>query len=183
MGAGRLLTGVDIKPNQRPRKEHPMTGTKLQGRTFFINNNNGVTAIVDQLVNANGEKRRALYRSLVESRVPGSPDREEGAEAFDIGLEHLWGTPVFTFADVERVARSPWFTGSSVLLDSVCRYIEKEDGLLIRGRSIFVPFSNGAETGLRGPRPRAQAYELRYVTTEHQFLDTFGATIAEVSKI
>lgn len=146
-------------------------GIKLQGRTFFTNIHNSVSVIVDELTYNDGLKRSAIYRCLVGGHPNVSYARNQGTIAFNKGLNHLSGVPVFTFTDTRSELTGPWVTGSSALLESLWRYIEDEGGQ-IGMRPMFVPFSNGAQ-------PDADA--LRFVTTERQFLETFGITTEQVS--
>jgi hypothetical protein len=80
------------------------------------------------------------------------------------------------------VTKSPWFTGTDDPngdsdLTSLLNYITRNGGRFCSS-SFHVPFSNGAEVGLHGRE--AQLNELRYVTTDSQFKETFGISLGEL---
>lgn len=153
----------------------------LAGKTFFTSYNNGVTTITSEEILRNREKvgqiREALQQQ--ELRAGGLIPRDDLATAAQEGLRHIPKVPIFTFSDMERHSRSPWLSGNFHLENAVIAYIEEEGGKCKPVYS-YVPFSNGTELGLHGPE--AMCSELRYVTTETQFRDTFGIGPREVEE-
>ena len=82
----------------------------------------------------------------------------------------------------DRTFGAPWFTGTtspegSNDLHRLLNYITRNGGWF-SSASFYVPFSNGAETGLHGTD--AQLNELRYVTTSAQFEETFDISLSEL---
>ena len=141
-----------------------------------MDHNNGVTAVVSQEV-FNDIKKLGKIRQLFSDRERDkSYDDRFLAESADRGLRAI-GKPVFTFTRNERASESPWFTGDGELFKALTDYIN-ENGDCIETGGFFVPFSNGCEIGIHGKD--AMASEMAYVTTEQQFRDTFGITIAEL---
>lgn len=150
----------------------------LEGKWFHNCYNNGVEAVVSHEIWENIEKRYAIVRAL------GLLEdvREKIVWKEDI-LPHLPEMPIFTFASTDRVTKSPWLTGTRSSEDRendlhrLLNYITKNGGWF-SNIPFYVPFSNGAEMGLHGPK--AQLSELRYVTTNSQFEETFGVSLDEL---
>ena len=141
----------------------------LEGKWFHICYNNGVYAVVSHEIYENIRRKRQILVRLEMER--------------DL-IPHIPETPIFTFAGKDRVAKSPWFTGNDGDSDDrkndwhrLMNYIHREGGHYIDA-TFYVPFSNGCETGLHGPA--TQCDELRYVTTDAQFKETFGISLAEL---
>lgn len=142
----------------------------LEGKWFHNYYNNGVEAVVSGGIYQNMRKKRAITLAL-ENMGKGNGDQGDM-------LPHIPETPVFTFASKDRVDKSPWFTGTTS--SDSCRllnYITRNGGWFSNA-SFYVPFSNGAEIGFHGPE--AQREELRYVTTDVQFEETFGISLQEL---
>ena len=153
----------------------------LKGSKFFSTDNNGVAAIVDPGVFENYWKRDRCYRTLTSSDYRTSTvPKVDAVKAIEQGLSHIPLTPVFTFVGEERFKRSPWFTGGPDLFHALLKHLS-ENGATVFPRSFYVPFSNGIELGMRGPESAAE--ELRFVTTNQQFLDTFGVWPSELGQL
>jgi len=144
-----------------------MTERRLEGQRFIAGSNNGVYALAheDYL-----KRQNAILSALQLER-----DASREVRSY---LSHLRG-PIFTFVDEERYQRAPWFTGDRGLATVLFHYIHREGGTVVES-GIFAPFSNGAEVGMHGAE--AQRTELSYVTTEREFLETFGITVKELMK-
>ncbi len=144
----------------------------LEGKTFFVNYNNGVTSITPERVVRNQglvattHDRIASGMNQMDAEV-----RAQYMDALKDALAHIPTTPVFTFVDDERKSKSPWFTGTTHTENALVEWV-KENGGHIEGNAGYVPFSNAAELGVHGPD--AMRNELRYVTTEAQFEEIFG---------
>jgi len=140
-------------------------------KKYYSCYNNGVMAIVSEETYNDIQKyweivQRLACRNLAETASPA--------------LKHLC-VPIFTFAHIERVKESPWFTGEcDNFLFKLLKHIRDNGGKLIEGESFYVPFSNGCEVGLHGEA--VMRNELAYVTTEQQFLETFGVSISEIDQ-
>lgn len=145
-------------------------GTKLEGKTFFTCQNNGVEALISEAIADNRSKAFDIARVLSEHEFEKRP-------LIESALAHLPRGPIFTFVSLERFGRSPWFTGTHRDLKELCAYIEEEGGKVTQG-SFCVPFSNGAETGLHGAS--AQLSELAYVTGADEFESIFGIGLNEI---
>lgn len=142
---------------------------------FYTCSNNGVTALVSELVLADINKKNAIRQILNDDdhKVKGRDISEPLSE----GLKHLNTKPVFTFVRGERFAKSPWFTGGEDLISSLHQHLT-EKCITVQEGWFHVPFSNAAEIGVHGDQARAS--ELSYVTTEQQFIDAFGISIEEL---
>lgn len=149
---------------------------RLEGRRFYANYNNGVRAIASAEVVMTGRKRRMIELWISDKSSDDYSRRQTLLEATKTGLAHLRLTPIFTFADSERVKEQPWFTGDNDLHLLLTGYIAEEGGVISLG--LYVPFSNGAEMGAHGPE--AMSEELKFVTTDGQFEETFGITLKEL---
>jgi hypothetical protein len=145
----------------------------LEGRKFFHNHNNGVTSLLSEEVlrsmelrwEVEGKVRKDLGLNLEIKAA------QEFIDAMNRGLQHIPVTPVFTFVSVERKPNSPWATGTTLIEAAIIAWIWEEGGQVQSGYG-YVPFSNGSESGHHGPN--ALGRELQYVTTEKQFVETFG---------
>ena len=160
-----------------------ITLATLKGITmkkYYSCYNNGVTAIVSEEVLHDIEKFNKIYHLFIEQEK-GKPytDERKLAHVASEGVRHL-ATPVFTFARTERVAESPWFTGDTEVLDRLRSYIRYTGGT-IESEGFHVPFSNGMEYGMHGHE--AMTHELSYVTTEQQFREAFGISIAQLKEV
>ena len=98
------------------------------------------------------------------------------ASVADKATNHLC-LPTFTFVRDDRFIESPWFTGNDNVLELLMKHI-KETGGRIESSGFYVPFSNGCEVGMHGKD--AMKADLAYVTTQQQFRDTFGISMAEL---
>src|SRR3989344_1924334 len=121
-----------------------MSARSLEGKKFFTNYNNGVYAIIgeDALMDINRYYliSTALHRTMA--------DDDRAGKALD-GVMHLHG-PIFSFvSSEERKSREPWFTGGHEEYRYLLSYIEREGGR-VEESSVYIPFSNGYERGLRG---------------------------------
>ena len=145
----------------------------LVGKKFYTSFNNGVEAIVAEDVFLGMVQVEAITAILEKNECDrgGLICPYPVTEAIEKGLKHFAQTPIFTFADADRVASSPWITGNRRLLRVLLEYIQEEGGAYREGM-VYVPFSNAAEIGAHGVA--AQAKELAYTTTDQQFRDTFG---------
>ena len=128
--------------------------------------------MVREDVYKNNRKINDLYLTLESSL------KKQNHDAFFRAFGHIAQTPVFTFVTQERVGNSPWYTGTHDLHKALCRYIEREGGEVKELSSVWVPFSNGSERGLHGFD--SQVDELRYVTSDRQFVDTFGVSAQQL---
>jgi len=137
--------------------------------TFYSNCNNGVRALVSSAVADDMEKQAAIRNRIIEIWR-----KRDVFKPLDIGLMHL-GTPTFTFSSKMLNRNSPWLTGDNDLYVALVAELENQGYQVVQTSSIFVPFSNGTETGSSGFD--AMAEELRYVTTSDQFTATFGISI------
>lgn len=136
----------------------------LKGKKFFFCSNNGVTAVVEESILRNIERRQNIERTL--------------GESVGNALDHLQQTPIFTFADSSSENIGYFVTSHmSWVANALKRYIVAMDGTY-EGGSFYVPFSNQYER--RRVDRKTQAAELRYVTSEQQFEETFGASVREI---
>lgn len=147
---------------------------RLEGQTFLVCSNNGVTAIaalevVLDLEDLNG------HGGIMQALDVFSYSTED-QRIFGRALSHV-GKPVFTFVDPERLKHQPWFTGSALVWEALTDYISEEGGRIERS-SFYVPFSNGIEIGQHGIT--AVENELRFRTNRPQFRETFGISLGEV---
>jgi hypothetical protein len=149
---------------------------KLKGKTFFAIVNNGVTALASERVVNEKSQRGKIWDAMMKAHV-GKASGSEAGKAIDEGLRLAIG-PIFTFVNLERYAKSPWFSGDTRVFDKLVTYIEAEGGLVMHTHMFYIPFSNGIET--RFSEPERVRYELGYVTTTQDFVDEFGATRAEI---
>ena len=139
----------------------------LEGKQFYICYNNGVNAVVSGDILEDIQKKRAVASVLraTDDDVDFTP--------------HIPEFPIFTFANEERVSRSPWFTGIfETDLKPLLGHIANNGGRIYGDSSFHVPFSNGCEVSSHGRE--AQLEELRYVTTSAQFEETFGISLHEL---
>lgn len=136
----------------------------LKGQRFFFCTNNGVTGVLDEKILRNIERRANIERTL--------------GEAVGSALDHLPQTPVFTFADSSG-ENLGYFVTSHMrwVATALKRYIVAMGGTY-EGGSFYVPFSNQWER--RRVDRKTQALELRYVTSEQQFEETFGVSLNEI---
>lgn len=143
---------------------------RMDGRVFFEAGNNGVFALVSAEVQHNRDRFEQIRKQLCQhGRV-----RVTGRE-FDEALLRvlpLRTTPIFTFTLHERYKESSWFTGDLQMQAELINHIRRSGGSIDRSRPIFVPFSNGVEMGHAGLD--AQCRELRFVTTDEDFVKEFG---------
>lgn len=142
----------------------------LEGKWFHTCYNNGVEAVVSHEVFENIRRKRLILTKL---KVKN-----------DL-LPHISEVPIFTFVNIGRLEESPWFTGTCSTRDDpnvsdvrlLLNYITRNGGHF-GGAMFYVPFSNGAEMGLHGSQ--SQRDELRYVTTDAQFMEAFGVSLNEL---
>ena len=139
----------------------------LEGKSFFRNYNNGVYSLASEEVFRGREKAERILNHLCLA---------EEVEVLELPLP---ASPIFTFAHYDRVLESPWFTGHAECLRKLIEHICEAGGSVLDS-GLHVPFSNGVEKG-RFDRA-AQLAELRYVTSERQFAETFGITINEIHR-
>ena len=149
----------------------------LEGRWFHLCYNSGVHALVSNEVYENQMRRNAIILAPMMDRLREQIDKR------DI-LPHIPDRPIFTFARQERVQKSPWFTGMDTDtpgypsdLKRLLNYITRNGGQFANA-GFYVPFSNGTEMGRHGTD--SQFNELRYVTTNSQFEETFGISLNEL---
>ncbi len=146
-------------------------------KTFYTDYNNGVQVLISEEVMMDIRKKNAISLFYREA------EREKSGKGFAQIADDavpLVGTPTFTFTRRERVQDQPWFTGDNDFLEVLVAHIRENGGHIVKG-GIYVPFSNGSELGMQGTE--AMARELVYVTSEQQFRDTFGISIAELLEI
>lgn len=132
----------------------------LAGRKFFSCNHNGVVAV------ASADTETNLARK---NWVLGRINQRYYAAA-TAALSHLNG-PIFTFASEDRAKGTAWFTGNMEFFAALSEYILAEGGILTSSQ-LYVPFSNGHETGSHGEGTLVA--ELAYVTSEEEFEAEFG---------
>jgi hypothetical protein len=152
----------------------------LEGKKFFKWLNNGVCALVRSDVYAQWHRVNNIKLKLLYGGEHHGRTNDEVIEAVNRGLAHIPVTPYFTFVPERRLEDSPWHTGDKQLLGFLLTYIHKEGGYFEEGRNVYVPFSNGAELGLSGLA--GQEDQLKYVTTDQQFADTFGISAEEIQR-
>jgi hypothetical protein len=150
---------------------------KFKHKTFFVNVNNGVTALASERVVNEQAQRKAIASALTEP-VRGNGLAFDVRRAIDEGLRLAKG-PVFTFVNDERYAKSPWFSGKMWMFEKLVAHIEAEGGTVLEACSFYVPFSNGIET--RCSNPDSVCAELEYVTTTQDFVDEFGLTRDQIT--
>ena len=152
----------------------------LEGKVFYEDYNNGVYAMVSDTVYWGRAQFDRIRQKLADK---GRCSFLGDGRLFDVALAEtvpLPRMPIFTFVvSTPRYSESPWFTGDELILSDLRAHIRDVGGQILR-RSIFVPFSNGKEMGLHGVE--AQLAELKYVTTEEQFVEAFGISMGEVVK-
>ncbi len=151
---------------------------RLEGKKFFHRFHNGVDAIITEDVLRNCEKVSQTI-SAISEEIPRRTKESVSAESIAVGLSHIQQTPIFTFASISRAATQPWFTGNRDLFEALSEWIEAE-GEDFQVTGFYVPFSNASELGDQGVIKMRN--ELKYVTTESQFHDTFGASQREVEE-
>jgi hypothetical protein len=152
----------------------------LEGKWFMVCYNNGVDALVSNLVYKDIMRRQEiLLHSSIRELQSAIGTAVNLLPQFPVG-------PIFTFTHAERYAKSPWFTGTCPEDSNTSRandftrlqnYITRHGGHTNTAR-FYVPFSNGIETGMHGV-PR-QLHELSYATTHAQFEETFGISLREL---
>lgn len=146
----------------------------LEGKVFYENRNNGVFAIVSQEVQLDRARFDSIRTRLTRNGVADGP-KFDAALIEAVPLQRM---PIFTFAGgVARYEVSPWFTGNEPIFWALREHILGAGGQLYE-HSIFVPFSNGTEMGHAGLE--AQCRELKYVTTDEQFIQTFGIALKDL---
>ena len=166
------------RPNRRESssKEGIMT-RRLEGRKFFWNECNGVRAVVAEEVIHDTSRACWGETALLDKELEkGRGPKTEHCRAIVDGLSHML-VPVFTFANVDRAVKQPWFTGDEYLLGALTAWITAEGGECDKTH-FYVPFANARELGDRGIE--AVRDELKYATTETQFRETFGIGPREV---
>ncbi len=147
---------------------------RLEGRAFHIYRNNGVIALTPQDYT---EETSQLVDRLCGYYERGHLSSVEQADLVGAVLNTVLKKPVFTFVRTERAQQSPWFTGDVELLEALKDHI-REQGGNIQGVSFYVPFSNGNELGIHGIKMLQD--EIRWVTTDSQFLEEFGISRKEL---
>jgi len=157
------------------QKEEKMA-RRLEGKTFFTNRNNGVTAITSQ--DYSEETAQLVEQLCVYYDAQGFTAQEQ-KDAKNAVISVVFFKPVFTFARAERVMNSPWFTGG-VMLAQTLKYYIKQEGGIIQEADFYVPFSNGYELGIHGVK--ALQDELRWITTKMEFEQEFGVSLTSLLK-
>ena len=147
-------------------------------KKYYSCYNNGVTAIISEEVLLNLEKFQYIQCYFIDEEKNRLYSERNLTSVATEGLQHLI-RPVFTFARTERVKNSPWFTGENEILYTLVSHIRK-NGDDIKNAGFHVPFSNGMELGVHGAE--VMKGELSFVTTEQQFRETFGISLAELKQ-
>ncbi len=112
---------------------------------FYINHNNGVTVVAP--VHVIEEQKKTQEDVGDQVRVPAKP--------------------VFTFTNLARRPQmKQWVTGNYNILPQLLK------GHETARRELYVPFSNGYETGIHGPKLRE--YEAQFVTSLDEAMEAFG---------
>lgn len=148
------------------------------GKTFFINRNKNITAIISGDVWYDMAKIHEIHElfSCRDSQLPH--ENRWRANVIYGAADHL-RIPTFTFQhNVLSGQEDPWVTGSEEELEALIHHIEKTGGKIVEREGWYIPFSNGSVTGIHGKE--AMAREFKYITTTRQFRDTFGISRAEL---
>ena len=148
-------------------------------KRFFLAYNNGVAALAPEHVILDAQKAWDVRRAIEGMGSRGdSADRLAKVDAARLGVAHVPNVPIFTFVDNERFKGQPWFTGTTEELAVLRTHILSTGAEIISEGRGYVPFSNGMEMGYHGVREMED--ELRFVTTELQFVEEFGVTMREL---
>lgn len=147
---------------------------KMEGRVFLICHRGGVTAITPLDYS---EETAELVERLCDYYDSQEFTVMERASANSAVLQVVFRKPIFTFARSGRAKESPWFTGDHDLLGILHNYILEQGGE-VRDGDFYVPFCNEHE--LRIYDTKALQDELRWITTNAQFLEEFGISREEL---
>lgn len=143
-----------------------MTTRSLEGKKFFVDYNNGVSAIISEDVFGNIRRQGDILNAAIRG-ITGNEEMKIRQQVEEETF-HLV-TPTFTFVRYNRFREDPHFSGSSRLFERLCKHIRSHGGVINDRRGFHVPFSNGFLHD-----------DYRYVTTVQQFRDTFGISPQEL---
>ncbi|MEK7158298.1 MAG: hypothetical protein AAB733_01865 [Patescibacteria group bacterium] len=136
---------------------------------------NGVQTICTQDVYDMYTKQQEIIRAI-EKLYISDPDLCTRAIKAARGAMPA-ASPIFTFAEAERVSQSPWFTGTHEDCRSLLTHLGKFFELRMHD-GLFVPFSSGSELGQHGLE--ALGSEYAFVTSPQQFRETWGISLKEL---
>ncbi len=128
----------------------------MERRKFVTWSNNGVAALVTEEV----------YQKMM-VRVATLNQLERGGMYEDASRLPIV-RPIFTFSDYPHLRG--WVTGSMADREEFLKWA------IVESKIIYVPFSNGRESGLRGKE--AQEDEVQYRTTLREAIEAFGLVVA-----
>ena len=155
----------------------------FEGRVFYHDSNNGVTAVMlddhyEAVLQAQEIAATAANR-LSAARRHNHTDVQENILKVLMRREQA---TVLTFTRAERTVdgehQSPWFTGSFEDLELLKIFIEQEGGEL-RPAGFNVPFSNGLEEGFQGAGRQLEELQ-QYVATQAQIRKIFNGSLQDV---
>ncbi len=156
---------------------------RFQGKTFIQNYNNGVYAFGEVKFSRalkNSPRLRAViewYKNHPTFFTKNESDHREILRKIERILQLRDHLPTFVFAaHTDRAESQPWFLGDKKLAETLIRYIQSEEGIIVHGG--YVPFSNGHEMGTSSVESLLN--EIEFFATEEEFEKVFGISLGEL---